>query len=350
MIGDLVCTDRVLWDEIIAAIGQGAPPPATDTLDHRGRLILAGLVDGHMHTASAIGWPGIEGAPRSAAAGGVTTCFDMPYDVPHPVTDACKLADKIGGVERTAHVDMALHGTILKTGGVGASLELVADGISAFKLSTYVYDAVRFLRLDHPTMVEASAAITRTDLPVVVHVEDREHVERLTAEARGPADRGDNASPHPPATGRDDGEFRDFRDRPADRRAFTHRAPITGAWLRAGRDVSRHRHAGQRRGLHPVAVHDRGRSGAARRRRRQMQSAVPHGGRGAADVDSPDRDKISCVPTDHSLWQLARKTLPDIFACGVGLVGMRSFAPLMFTPVDEHGLSPMLMSRQCTER
>ena len=90
IIGDLVCTDRVLRDgyvavraEIIAAIGQGAPPPATDTLDHRGRLILPGLVDGHMHTASAIGWPGIEGATRSAAAGGVTTCVDMPYDVPH---------------------------------------------------------------------------------------------------------------------------------------------------------------------------------------------------------------------------------------------------------------------------
>ena len=74
IIGDLVGTDRVLRDgyvavrgESIAAIGQGVPPPATETLDHRGRLILPGLVDGHMHTSSAIGWPGIEGATRSAA-------------------------------------------------------------------------------------------------------------------------------------------------------------------------------------------------------------------------------------------------------------------------------------------
>jgi allantoinase len=73
IIGDLVGTDRVLRDgyvavrgDIIAAIGQGAPPPATHTLDHRGRLILPGLVDGHMHTSSAIGWAGIEGATRSA--------------------------------------------------------------------------------------------------------------------------------------------------------------------------------------------------------------------------------------------------------------------------------------------
>jgi len=144
IIGDLVCIDPVLRDGIIAAIGQGAPPPATNMLDHRGRLILAGLGDRHVHEASTIGWPGVGGAPRGAAAGGVTTSVDTPYDLPHPGTTACKLADKIGWAERTAHVDMALYGTILRTGGVDASPELVADGISAFKLSTYEYDAVRF--------------------------------------------------------------------------------------------------------------------------------------------------------------------------------------------------------------
>jgi allantoinase len=94
-----------------------------------------------MHIASAVGWLDTEGLPRSAAAGGVTTCVDMLYDVPHPMTDACKLADKIGCLDHTAHVDMELYGTILETGGVGANPELVADGISALKLST---TAVRF--------------------------------------------------------------------------------------------------------------------------------------------------------------------------------------------------------------
>ena len=44
----------------------------------------------------------------------MTTCCDMPYDVPQPVTDAAVLEDKIGWVERTSHVDMALYGTIRK--------------------------------------------------------------------------------------------------------------------------------------------------------------------------------------------------------------------------------------------
>ena len=47
-------------------------------------------------------------------------------------------------MERIADVDTVLNGTILKTGSVGASPELAADGTLAFKLSTYEYDMVRF--------------------------------------------------------------------------------------------------------------------------------------------------------------------------------------------------------------
>ena len=62
--------------------------------------------------------------------------------------------------------------------------DLAAAGVSAFKLSTYEYDAVRFPRIDHPTMVAAFREIGKTGLPVAVHNEDQELVERLTAEAK----------------------------------------------------------------------------------------------------------------------------------------------------------------------
>lgn len=357
ILGDLVTTNRVLRDgyvavrgETIAAIGQGAPPPATETLDHRGRLILPGLVDGHMHTASAIGWPGIEGATRSAAAGGVTTCVDMPYDVPHPVTDAGKLADKIGWVERTAHVDMALYGTILKTGGVAAIPDLAAAGISAFKLSTYEYDAVRFPRIDHPTMVEAFAAIAKTGLPVAVHNEDQELVERLTAEARG--------------AGRTEAIMH-CRTRP----------PL--AETMADLEIFE---IGLQTGAHVHIAHSslaRGFALAETFRNMGMQATgeaciqylcmteadlVRLGGRGKCNPPfrtetevermwaALAEDKIAYVSTDHAPWPLERKTSPDIFACGAGLVGMQSFAPLMFTLLDERGLPPTLIATYCAER
>ncbi len=357
IIGDVVTGDTIIREgyvavrgETIAAIGQGAAPPATATVDHGGKLILPGLVDGHMHTSSSTGWPGIETATKSAAAGGVTTCCDMPYDVPHPVTDAALLADKIGWVERTAHVDMALYGTITKTGGVHAIPGLAAGGISAFKLSTYEYDAVRFPRIDHPTMLAAFREIARTGLPVAIHNEDQELVELLTAEAR--------------AAGRTE-PIMHCRTRPplaetmADLEIFE-MALETGAHVHIA-------HSSLARGFE-IAETFRG-VGAQTTGEACIQylcmtedDIVRLGGKGkcnppfrtATEVERMwqclQADKIAYVSTDHAPWPLERKTLPDIFACGAGLTGLQSFAPLMFTLLDERGLPPTMMATYCSER
>ena len=60
--------------------------------------------------------------------------------------------------------------------------------------------------------------------------------------------------------------------------------------------------------------------------------------------------RIAYVSTDHAPWPRARKTGDDIFACAAGLTGIQSFAPLMFTLLDERGLSPTLMATYCAER
>ena len=60
--------------------------------------------------------------------------------------------------------------------------------------------------------------------------------------------------------------------------------------------------------------------------------------------------KIAYVSTDHAPWPIERKTLPDIFANGAGLTGLQSFAPLMYSLLDERGLSPTLMATYCAER
>lgn len=357
IIGDVVGTDSILRDgyvavrgETIAAVGAGAAPPAVEMLDYRGRLILPGLVDGHMHTSSAIGWIGIEGATRSAAAGGVTTCCDMPYDVPDPVTDAAKLEDKIGWVNRTAHVDMALYGTITKSGGVGAIPELAAGGISAFKLSTYEYDAHRFPRIDHPTMLGAFREIARTGLPVAIHNEDQELVESLTAEAR--------------AAGRTEAIMH-CRTRPpiaetlADLEIFE-MALETGAHVHIA-------HSSLARGFE-IAATFRG-MGAQATGEACIQylcmtedDIVRLGGKGkcnppfraASEIpkmwEALLADRVAYVSTDHAPWPIERKTAADIFACSAGLMGLQSFAPLMFTLLEERGLSPCLMANYCAAR
>ena len=355
--GEIVTSAELLKDGFvaardgrIAAIGEGEPPPAREVLDHTGRLVLPGLVDGHMHTSSSTGWPGIENATRTAAAGGVTTVCDMPYDVPRPVTDAGILAEKIAVVERSAHVDVALYGTILKTGGVGAIAGLAAAGISAFKLSTYEYDPVRFPRIDHPTMVEAFREIAKTGLPVAVHNEDQELVERLTAAAR--------------AEGRTD-PIMHCRTRPplaetmADQEIFEI-GLATGAHVHIA-------HSSLARGF-TIAEEFRDQGGQATGEAciqylcMTEDDIVRLAGKGKCNppfrtAEEVERlweallaGKVEYVSTDHAPWPIERKTLPDIFACGAGLTGLQSFAPLMYTLLDERGLPPMLMALYCAER
>jgi allantoinase len=356
-LGDIVTANGIIRDgyvavrgETIAALGQGAPPLAGETVDHRGRMILPGLVDGHMHTSSAIGWAGIEGATRSAAAGGVTTCVDMPYDVPRAVTDAGVLADKIREVERLAHVDMALYGTITKTGGVGAIAGLAAAGISAFKLSTYEYDAVRFPRIDHPTMVAAFAEIAKTGLPVAVHNEDQELVERLTAEAKAAGNTSAiwHCRTRPP-----------LAETMADLEIFEIGLQ-TGAHVHIA-------HSSLARGF-DIAASFRA-MGATTTGEACIQymcmteeDIIRLSGRGKCNPpfrtrDEVERmwqalveDRIAYISTDHAPWPADRKSSPDIFACGAGLTGQQSYAPLMFTLLDERGLSPTLMATYCAER
>jgi allantoinase len=334
----------------ISAIGTGTPPEARTTHDYSGKYVLPGLVDGHMHTSSAIGWAGIEGATRSAAAGGVTTCVDMPYDVPQAVTSAAVLADKIGWVERTAHVDVALYGTIAKHGGTDAIAGLAEAGVCSFKLSTYEYDATRFPRIDHPTMVEAFAAIAKTGLPVSVHNEDQELVERLTEDARaaGKTDAIMHCRTRPP-----------LAETMADNEIFEI-GLATGAHVHIA-------HSSVARGFDIADGFRRAggqATGEACIQYLCMTEAdiVRLGGRGkcnppfrtAAEVErmwaALQAGKVEYVSTDHAPWPADRKQSADIFACGAGLTGMQSFAPLMFTLLQERGLPLTLMARYCAER
>ena len=357
IIGTVVTSDFVvpggyvaLRGETIAAIGAGVSPPAAETVDYGENLILPGLVDGHMHTSSSTGWPGIETATRCAAAGGVTTCCDMPYDVPKPVTDAAILADKIGWVDRTAHVDMALYGTITKTDGVGAIPELAAGGISAFKLSTYEYDAVRFPRIDQPTMLAAFHAIAKTGLPVAIHNEDQELVEALTAKARaaGRTDPIMHCRTRPPlAEALADGNIFEMALETGAHVHIAHSSIARGFELAASfRNVGA-KTTGEACIQYLCMTED-----DLVRLKGFGKCNPPF--RTAAEVErmwaSLIAGKVAYISTDHAPWPRERKLGDDIFACGAGLTGLQSFAPLMYSLLEERGLSPTLMAIYCAER
>jgi allantoinase len=203
---------------------------------------------------------------------------------------------------------------------------------------------VRFPRIDHPTMVEAFAAIADTGRPVAIHNEDQELVEALTAQARAAG----QTTP-----------IMHARTRPALAETLADLA-IFEMGLATGAHVHM-AHSSLARGF-DIAKSFRAMGGHATGETCIQYLCMTEadlerlGGRGkcnppfrtAAEVEQLwarlCADEIAYVSTDHAPHPIARKTSADIFACGAGLIGLQSFAPLFATLLDERGLSPVLLA------
>ena len=160
--GNLVFTDRIVQngfvavrDGKVALVGTGAPPAARERFDARGLWVLPGIIDGQVHAGSQANQEGIGRASRAAAAGGVTTMVDMPYDDPEPVWHPELLRAKIAQVERDSHVDVALYGTISEAYGTATIAGLIDAGACAFKFSTFEASPRRFPRIQEDLLYEA---------------------------------------------------------------------------------------------------------------------------------------------------------------------------------------------------
>lgn len=197
---DLIVAGRVLSDdgswqpgevsvrgERIADVHTGrSASTASKRLDVGDAYLLPGMVDAHVHCRSSRG-EGITAATRAAAAGGVTTIVEMPFDWDGPVNTAELIQSKRDMVDRDAVVDVALLGTIEPGGGWTRAAEMAAAGACGFKVSLFDTDPLRFPRTDDADLLDALAAIADTGRTVCVHAENNEIVKALIARYRGEA-------------------------------------------------------------------------------------------------------------------------------------------------------------------
>jgi allantoinase len=170
-------------DGRIVAIGELDTLRGRRRLDVGDSLVLPGLVDVHVHTGSDPS-DGIERTTVAAAAGGVTTIVDMPYDDGRPVMSAEVLAEKVELVEATAVVDVGLYGTITKRDGVSEIAGMHTGGALAFKFSTFETDPLRFPGIPDDELLLAMAEISRVGALAAFHPENDAIVRRLTADNR----------------------------------------------------------------------------------------------------------------------------------------------------------------------
>ena len=182
--GDLVLEERVVNDgslavadgKIAAILEAGEGPSPSPGCDYSGRFIMPGLVDTHVHAGSFVD-EDIASTTATAAASGVTTIMDMPYDREAPVMSAKRLREKVATVQAEAVVDVGLYGTMAKVGGVEALGELVAGGVCAFKFSLFEYDVNRFPRIADGDLLAAFETLSAAKVPIVLHNELQEVIE-----------------------------------------------------------------------------------------------------------------------------------------------------------------------------
>ena len=120
--GDVVLGHGVARDGAVGVVdgkvaglyaSPSAAPAAKETVDAQGCLIYPGMVDVHVHCHSNQAET-IELATQAAAAGGVTTILDMPYDIGAPVNTVEIFRGKVTEIRRVARVDVAMLATLRK--------------------------------------------------------------------------------------------------------------------------------------------------------------------------------------------------------------------------------------------
>lgn len=159
----------------------------TEEIDAKGRHILPGIIDGHVHFRV----PGLEykedftTGSTAAVCGGVTMVMDMPNVVP-PTADADRVREKIKLAEGNFLCDYAFFGVVVQT-NTDQILPMAEAGVIGYKI--FFGETIGNLPFpDDGMCMEAFANITQSKLPLGIHAENRQimayYTNKLKAEGK----------------------------------------------------------------------------------------------------------------------------------------------------------------------
>ncbi|MBY5333999.1 amidohydrolase family protein [Rhizobium leguminosarum] len=344
--GTVVLPDRIVEegyvavrDGKIAEVGLGVPPAGRERHLLGKALILPGAIDAQVHSLSQKDQEDFIWSTRSAAAGGVTTIVDMPYDEGNLVCSAAAVKRKIDHAGPQARVDFALYGTVDPEEGPARIREMVEAGVAAFKFSTFGTDPKRFPRIP-PALLDASfAAIAPTGLTAGVHNEDDEAVRTYMEQVKtsGITDWRAHGLSRPPIT--ELLAMHTIFETGANTGCPAH---VVHCSLGRGYDIAR---AYRRDGfaatveccIHYLTLDE--------------ENDVKRLG-GKAKINPPVRPRaeverlwrkvaegdVWLVSTDHVSWSENRKTNPDMLANASGVPGLEVMVPLFVKGATERGI------------
>lgn len=149
----------------------GGPLPAgTEVIDLKGKVLMAGGIDAHVHFRE----PGMmqkadmSSESRAALLGGITSCIDMPNTLP-PTTSAEALQDKLERAHGRFWTDYGFH--------IGATADNAATlaGIpGAAGIKVFMGTSTGNLLVDRPEVLETLFGLTGRE--ILVHSEDEKTI------------------------------------------------------------------------------------------------------------------------------------------------------------------------------
>ncbi|TDK31315.1 allantoinase [Rhizobium deserti] len=344
--GTLVLADRLVpqgfvavRDGLVAALGEGTAPHARERHDLGNALIFPGVIDAQVHSLSQKNQEDFIWSTRSAAAGGVTTIVDMPYDEGNLICSADAVRSKVVHGESQARVDFALYGTVDPQEGSKRILEQVEAGVAAFKFSTFGTDPKRFPRIFAPLMAECFAAIAPTGLAAGVHNENDEYVRWAMdrVKASGITDYRAHEMSRPPLT-----ELLAMTEIYEIGAATGCPAHVVHCSLGRGYEIAAGYRAQGHRATVECLIHYLTLDSETDAKRLGGRSKCNPPIRPRAEVETLWRHlaagSVTLLSTDHVSWSLDRKTDPNMLANASGLPGLEAILPLFVKGALERGV------------
>lgn len=166
--------------------GEGTLP-AEETIDLNGKLLMPGLIDSHVHfnEPGREEWEGYGAGTAAAAAGGITTTFEMPFNASPPTRNVALLRAKREAVKDKAVIDYGQWG-LLENSNLDELEAMHVEGVVGFK--AFMLPPREFQMTDTFGLYQAMEKVAPWGNVIGVHAEDESlakgFTERLRAAGR----------------------------------------------------------------------------------------------------------------------------------------------------------------------
>ena len=152
---------------------------AKKEMDATDLIVLPGVIDPHVHfnEPGRTDWEGFTTGSKAAAAGGITTYFDMPLNSTPVTTNVEAFETKRALGEQKSFVDFALWGGLIP-GNLNDLSPLADAGVIGFKAFMCDSGLPEFPAIDDASLREGMKRIASTGLRLALHAERAPDSER----------------------------------------------------------------------------------------------------------------------------------------------------------------------------